>query len=41
MRQGGCLGSVARASGWWIGDWIQYGNARYHEKYEAAAKVTR
>jgi hypothetical protein len=40
MRQGRCLGSVGRASGWWIGDWIRYGNARYGEKYETAAKLT-
>jgi hypothetical protein len=40
MRQGGFLGSVARATGWWIGDWIRYGNASYGERYELAAKVT-
>jgi hypothetical protein len=39
-RQGRCLGSVARACGWWIGDWIRYGNARYGEKYKTAARVT-
>jgi hypothetical protein len=39
-RQGRCLGSVGRACGWWIGDWIRYGNVRYGEKYETAAKVT-
>jgi hypothetical protein len=40
MRQGRSLGSVARACGWWIGDWIRYGNAKYGEKYEAAAQIT-
>lgn len=40
VRQGRCLGSVARASGWWIGDWIRYGNARHGEKYGAAARIT-
>jgi hypothetical protein len=39
-RQGRCLGSVSRATGWWIGDWIRYGNARYGEKYETAASAT-
>jgi hypothetical protein len=39
-RQGRCLGSAGRASGWWLGDWIRYGNARYGEKYGAAARVT-
>ena len=40
LRHGRSLGSVGRASGWWIGDWIRYGNARYGEKYETAARVT-
>jgi hypothetical protein len=40
VQQGRCLGSVARASGWWIGDWVRYGNAKYGEKYDAAARVT-
>ena len=40
IGHGKSLGSVARASGWWIGDWIRYGNAKYGEKYEAAARVT-
>jgi hypothetical protein len=40
LRQGGFLGSVARATGWWIGDWVRYGNASYGEKYEVAARVT-
>jgi hypothetical protein len=40
VRQGRCLGSIARASGWWIGDWIRYGNARYGEKYGAAVRIT-
>jgi hypothetical protein len=39
-RAGRFLGTIARSSGWWIGDWIRYGNARYGEKYEAAAKIT-
>ena len=26
--------------GWWIGDWIRYGSAKYGEKYEAAARIT-
>jgi hypothetical protein len=40
IGHGKSLGSVARASGWWIGDWIRYGSAKYGEKYEAAARVT-
>jgi hypothetical protein len=40
LRQCRCLGSVARASGWWIGDWSRYGSPRYGEKYDAAARIT-
>ena len=38
--QGRTLGAAGRASGWWLGDWIRFGNARYGEKYELAAKIT-
>ena len=40
VEQGRWLGAVGRASGWWIGDWIRYGNRRYGEKYEEAASLT-
>jgi hypothetical protein len=40
IEQGRWLGAVGRASGWWIGDWIRYGNRRYGEKYEEAANLT-
>ncbi len=40
MRQGRWLGALGRASSWWIGDWLRYGNARYGERYGAAARVT-
>jgi hypothetical protein len=40
LRHGRCLGSVGRASGWWIGDWSRYGSARYGEKYAVAARIT-
>jgi hypothetical protein len=39
-RQGRWLGAIGRAGGWWIGDWIRYGNARYGERYGPAAQVT-
>ena len=38
--QGRWLGAVGRASAWWLGDWIRYGNSRFGEKYEAAAQLT-
>jgi hypothetical protein len=34
------LGSMARASQWWIGDWIRYGATRWGEKYVEAAHIT-
>lgn len=34
------LGRVSRASAWWIGDWINYGSARWGEKYEEAEALT-
>jgi hypothetical protein len=40
VRQGRWLGALGRGSGWWIGDWIRYGNARYGERYGRAAQVT-
>src|SRR5688500_590657 len=40
IRQGRWLGALGRASAWWIGDWIRYGNARYGEWYEPAARLT-
>jgi len=40
VRQGRWLGAVGRGSGWWIGDWLRYGNARYGERYVPAARVT-
>jgi hypothetical protein len=40
LRNGRCLGSVGRASGWWIGDWSRYGSARFGEKYAVAARLT-
>jgi hypothetical protein len=40
VRQGRWLGALGRGSGWWIGDWIRYGNARYGERYGPAAQLT-
>src|SRR5688500_14270600 len=40
VEQGRWLGALGRASGWWLGDWIRYGNARYGERYVPAARVT-
>ncbi|MGH2763853.1 MAG: hypothetical protein ACRDL4_12475 [Thermoleophilaceae bacterium] len=39
-EQGRWLGTIGRASAWWIGDWIRYGSARYGDKYSRASQVT-
>jgi signal transduction histidine kinase len=40
VAQGTRLGSVGRSVGWWIGDWLRYGNARFGERYVRAARIT-
>jgi hypothetical protein len=40
VRQGRWLGALGRGSGWWIGDWLRYGNSRYGDRYGTAARVT-
>lgn len=39
-RAGQQIATVVRASQWWIGDWINYGEKRWGEKYEQAVKIT-
>ncbi|HEU5354407.1 MAG TPA: hypothetical protein VFU65_08090 [Actinocrinis sp.] len=34
------LGSIGRGVAWWIGDWVNYGNTKFGEKYSRAAKIT-
>jgi len=34
------LGLMGRGSGWWIGDWLRYGNAKWGEKYARATSLT-
>jgi hypothetical protein len=41
VRDGQRLGMIGRGVGWWIGDWLRFGNARYGEKYVRASKITR
>jgi hypothetical protein len=40
VEQGRRLGLVGRSVGWWIGDWLRYGNATYGDRYTRAARVT-
>jgi hypothetical protein len=41
IGQGRKLGLMGRNVGWWIGDWLRFGNAAYGERYVRAARVTR
>ena len=34
------LGSLGRTVGWWIGDWLRFGNTAYGEKYVRASRIT-
>ncbi len=34
------FGVVARCSQWWIGDWVQFGNVTWGEKYVEASRIT-
>lgn len=40
IAQGRRLGMAGRNVGWWIGDWLRFGNAAYGERYSRAAQVT-
>jgi hypothetical protein len=39
-RAGRRMGMTGRSAGWWLGDWLRYGNARYGERYARAARIT-
>jgi hypothetical protein len=34
------LGEIGRCSQWWLGDWINYGNVKFGERYSRAARLT-
>jgi hypothetical protein len=31
---------LGRGVGWWIGDWLRFGNAAYGERYRPATRIT-
>ena len=37
---GGVLGRIGRAHQWWVGDWLNYGERAYGEKYAQAMDAT-
>lgn len=41
LLQGKRLGAIGKGAAWWIGDWVNYGNAKFGEKYGRAARITR
>jgi hypothetical protein len=34
------FGEIGRCSQWWLGDWINYGNERFGERYTRAVRLT-
>jgi hypothetical protein len=34
------FGEIGRCSQWWLGDWINYGNAKFGERYARAVRLT-
>lgn len=34
------LGTIGRGVTWWIGDWLQFGNAKFGERYVRASRIT-
>jgi hypothetical protein len=34
------LGLMGRSAGWWIGDWLSYGNHAFGERYARASRIT-
>jgi hypothetical protein len=40
VQHGRRLGAIGRSAGWWIADWLRYGNARYGDRYARASRIT-
>jgi len=40
VEHGRRFGAISRASAWWIGDWLRYGNAAFGERYARASRIT-
>ena len=34
------LGVIGRCVGWWVGDWLRYGNMKFGERYAWASRIT-
>ena len=40
VKHGRRLGVIGRGVGWWIGDWLRYGNMKFGERYVRASRIT-
>jgi hypothetical protein len=40
LEYGRRLGIMGRSAGWWIGDWLAYGNHAFGERYVRASRIT-
>jgi hypothetical protein len=40
LEYGRRLGVMGRSAGWWIGDWLSYGNHVFGERYVRASRIT-
>jgi hypothetical protein len=40
LEYGRKLGVMGRSAGWWIGDWLSYGNHAFGERYVRASRIT-
>jgi hypothetical protein len=40
LEYGRKLGVMGRSAGWWIGDWLTYGNHVFGERYARASRIT-
>ena len=40
VEHGRRLGVIGRGVGWWVGDWLRYGNMKFGERYARASRIT-
>lgn len=38
--EGRRFGVMGRSAGWWLGDWLRYGNTAYGERYARASRIS-
>jgi hypothetical protein len=40
VEHGRRLGVIGRCVGWWMGDWLRYGNMKFGQRYARASRIT-